>query len=66
MENYFTLDLQYSIQEYQDNLVDSYTQEEIAYLKRDAHQKEVAQQRQARAEYIAQMQLYENIRKGSK
>lgn len=63
MENYFNLDLQYSIQEYQDNLVDSYTPKEIAFLKRDAHQKEVAQQQQARAEYIAHMQLYENIRK---
>lgn len=63
MENYFNLDLQYAMQEYADNLVDSYTQEEIAFLKRDAHQKRVAQQQQARAEYIAHMQLYENIRK---
>jgi len=63
MENYFNLDLQYAMQEYADNLVDDYTPKEIAYLKREAHQKEVAQQRQAYAEYIAQMQLYENIRK---
>ena len=66
MNNYFTLDLQYAMQEYADNLVDSYTPKEIAYLKREAHKKEVAQQRQARAEYIAQMQLYENFRERNK
>ena len=66
MENYFNLNLQYSIQEYQDNLVDSYTPKEIAYLKREAHKKEVAQQRQAYAEYVAQMQLYENFKERNK